>query len=372
LGRDKKKYQYEYIEEIIQVVSDRMACSVGLDRRVEKVMDCLNSGFNDNAVSVVGIYGVPGIGKSTLANRVSRFGGSIEFGKCCFLDKVSEYASEHGLVLLKQFLLFEISGHDNITMLDQKKIFLILEDIHDPKVLNVILELTTLFGYGSRVVITTQDKYLLHNCGIKRIYEVERLDNNEARQFLCLKVRNSVKFDLSYYSILERAAAYASGHPFILEAIGSHLSGKGVEECEKALDQYEMIQNHEIQEILQVSYNALGEFHQKMLSHIEIHHKERDLSQVEKNLFTIYGNCPKKDIRVLIDKGFLKINERRLVTLHCLTLAMVRYNASLENPCKRSRLSTNNLEENMEYSSKFSRLSKDTLEENIKVVKIAI
>lgn len=380
LDRARGIYEHQYIDEILQEVSKHVACSIGLDRRIEKVMDCLNSGSNDDRVRVVGIYGGPGLGKTTLARGVYHFGGGIEFDYCCFFDKVGKYVMKHGLVHLLRMLLYEIVGHHNSTMfenvdegmlstikhmLNQKKVFLILEDIHNSEVFKVIVQLTTFVGSGSRFIITTKDKYLLQLHGIERIYEVERLDNKEAFQFLNLKAFNSMNFKPSNLRILERAATYASGHPFVLEIIGSHLRGKGAEECESALGQYEMIPNHEIQKILQISFDALGKYRQRMLIRIVIQLQGRELGQVEDTLHKFYGVCPKIDIRVLLDKSFIKINELGQVTLHCLTLDMVRYNASLEYPRKHSRLPTDILEENMEYSCKRSRFSKDTLDENM-------
>lgn len=376
----KGKYEHQYIEEILQEVSKHLACSIGLDHRVEKVMCCLNYGSNDDGVCVVGIRGDPGFGKTTLAHGVYHFCGGIDFDCCFFFDNVGECLKKHGLVHLQQMLLSEIVGQHASTMfesldigisstikhmLKQKKVFLIIEDVHDSEVLRAIVELTTFFGSGSKVIITTQDKHLLELHGIEIIYEVEKLDKKEAFQLLSLKAFKSMNFKPNYLSILERAETYASGHPFLLEVIGSNLGGKDVEECEFVLGQYEMIPNHDIQKILQVSFHALGKHCQRMLINIANQPKEQELSLVEDTLYKMYGVCPKQDIRVLFDKAFIKSNELGQVKLHGLTRDMVRDNSPLEYPCKHSRLQKDILEENMDYPCKRSRSSKDTLEETV-------
>jgi hypothetical protein len=132
-------------------------------------------------------------------------------------------------------------------------------------------------------------------------------------------------------NILEGLEAFGSGNPFILEVIGSHLSGKSLEECESALRQYKQIPNGDIKKILQVSFDALEKFQQTLLIHIALHLKEQELAMVEDMLHCKYGVCPKNDTRVLLKKSLIKINENGQVILHGLTQDIVRENIPLED-----------------------------------------
>ncbi|KAK2407429.1 disease resistance protein RUN1 [Trifolium repens] len=345
IERAKGIYEFQYIYDIIQEVSKHVACSIGLDYRVEKVMRFLTFDSDNDRVCVVGICGAPGIGKTTLARGVYHFHGSVQYDCYWFFDNVGEYLKKHRLVHLQKMLLSEIVGHHNNTMfesvdegmptaiqhmLNQKKVFLILEDVHDSEVLNAIVKLTTFFGFGSKVIITTSDKCFLERHGISKIYEVERMNKEEAFQLLNLKAFDSMNVSPCYMTILEGLETYASGHPFILEVIGSYLSGKSIEECESALHRYKQIPNGDIKKILQVSFDALEKIQQNMLIHIALHLREKELAIVEDLLLCKYGECPKADTRVLLKKSLIKINENGQVILHDLTQDMVRDNVPPE------------------------------------------
>jgi hypothetical protein len=216
-------------------------------------------------------------------------------------------------------------------MLNQMKVFLILEEVHDLEGLKAIVELITFLGSGSKVVITSGEKCFLQSHGIKEIYEVERMNKSEALQLLNFKVFCSKTFNTCHMNILEGLEAFGSGNPFILEVIGSHLSGKSLEECESALRQYKQIPNGDIKKILQVSFDALEKLQQKMLIHIALHLNEQKLAIVEESLHRKYGNCLKDHTRALLKKSLLKINEDGRVILHNLTQDMVRENTPLED-----------------------------------------
>nr|WIL60060.1 nodulation protein [Melilotus officinalis] len=266
LGKDEA----EYIEEIYQNLSEHVVCTVGLHHRALKVMGHLNSG-PDVGVCITGIYGGPGIGKSTVARRVHHC-SSKEFSYHHFIDKAGEHIKTHGLESIVSKLVGDNNFDSKLINVKQKKFFLTFEDIDDPEPLKNIIQLTNMLGCGSKVVITTKDYHLLQRYGIERIYKVEAFNIDEAYELLSLKFLKSKQIHVSNVSIVKRAATFASNLPLLLEVIGSNMAGKGKRDCELLLAEYKKIRDEEtedillIKKILRVSFNTLEECAQKKVN----------------------------------------------------------------------------------------------------------
>ena len=72
---------------------------------MEKLESCLNLGSND--VRIIGIWGMGGIGKTTLTRVVFDM-VSNKFEGCCFLANVRGDCEKDGLVRLQQKLILQI------------------------------------------------------------------------------------------------------------------------------------------------------------------------------------------------------------------------------------------------------------------------
>jgi hypothetical protein len=202
----------------------------------------------------------------------------------------------------------------------QKKVLLVLDDVHEPKQLQVLAAGLDWFGPGSRVIITTRDKQLLACHGIEKVYEIDKLNEKEALELLRWNAFKNNEVNSNFDGILYRAVTYASGLPLALDVVGSNLFGKNIAECKSSLYQYERIPIKKIQEILKVSFDALEEDEQNVFLDIACCFNGYELKELVDILHAHYGNSMKYQISVLLEKSLIKINQfpEFYLTLHAL------------------------------------------------------
>ena len=144
-------YESHFIQEIVNEISDAKLNQtplyvaeypIGINSHVEAIKSLLDIGLDK--VCVVGIYGLPGVGKTTIAKAVynkivKHFDGSS------FLMNVREnLGTDAGISTLQEQLLNDILGDGNwrvgnkfkgISLIEErlrsKKVFLILDDVDD-------------------------------------------------------------------------------------------------------------------------------------------------------------------------------------------------------------------------------------------------
>ncbi|KAK7268630.1 hypothetical protein RIF29_21332 [Crotalaria pallida] len=257
---DTYRYEYEFVGDIVQEVSKRINRTllhvadypIRVKYRVQEVNLLLD--FESNkGVGMVGIYGIEGIGKTTLARAVYN---SIadQFESLCFLADIRESLTKHELEQLQERLLYESIGEKDIKLwnvnkgipiiksrLSSRKVLLILDDINKSEQLKALAGELDWFGPGSRIIVTTRNQDLLRRFGIARTYEVESLSYKEARElFSWHAFKKKELLNPDFLNILDRVLRYCKGRPRYLETISSDLFGKTVWECFSTLRNLEI------------------------------------------------------------------------------------------------------------------------------------
>jgi len=336
------KLNHEYENEL--------TCKLIVNENYWTIQSLIN--FDSTKVNVIGLWGMGGIGKTTLATAMfQRF--SLKYEGSCFLNKVTEVSKRHGVDYTCNKLLSKLLKEDLdidtpnvipamiLRRLKRMKSFIVLDDVHNLELLqNLIGVEHSWLGAGSMVIVTTRDKHVLISAGIDKIYEVKKMDSQQSLQLFCLKAFDKVLPMERYVELSNRAIEYANGNPLALEVLGSSLRCKSEVEWNCALAKLKEIPNAKIDSILRWSYNELDDKEKNIFLDIAF-----IFNGYERNILTKILNCcgffAVIGISHILEKALIRIDFENCIQMHGLIQEMgkqVVREESLKNPGQRSRL----------------------------------
>ncbi|KAH9783049.1 Disease resistance-like protein DSC1 [Citrus sinensis] len=362
-GHESTKIRPEamLVEVIVKDILKKLECTsmssdsskglVGLSSRIECIKSLLCTGLPD--VRIVGIWGMGGIGKTTIVkalfNQISN-----EFEGKCFIENVREEIENGvGLVHLHKqvvsLLLGERleTGGPNIPAyalerLRRTKVFMVLDDVSEFEQLKYLVGWLDGFCPGSRIVVTTRDKQVLRKQGVKdeHVYEVERLNEDEGLE-LFYKYAFRQNHRPEHLTVLsKKAVRYAEGNPLALEVLGSSLQQKSKQDWENVLDNLKQISGaSRIYKLLRISYEELTFEEKSIFLDIACFFKGEGKDRVLMLLHDRQYNVTQA-LSVLIDKSLIIEHNNRL-HMHELLQEMgqeIVRQEDIKKPGKRSRL----------------------------------
>nr|XP_023874309.1 disease resistance-like protein DSC1 [Quercus suber] len=312
----------------------------------------LDIGSND--VHMLGMYGLGGVGKTTVAKAVYNkiF---YNFERSFFLENVREKSGTFdGIIQLQEILLCEALGNRQLkvcseskrtiaieNILRNKRILLILDDVDKSDQIEILIGGCDWFASGSRIIITTRDKHLLHAFRIcHSTYMVNELGDHEALELFSMHAFQKNKPEEDYLELTNQVICYAKGIPLALSIIGANLHGRSEMEWKSTLDKYERIPDKDIQKVLQVSYQGLDDTEQNIFLDLACFFK----GHFKDYVVDILNSCelyPVIGIRKLIDKCLINVDRFNKLWMHDLLQQMGKEIVRQESPEKpelRSRL----------------------------------
>ncbi|KEH18376.1 TIR-NBS-LRR class disease resistance protein [Medicago truncatula] len=308
--------------------------------------------FDSTEVQIIGLWGMGGIGKTTLATAMFQR-VSFKYDGSCFFEKVTEVSKSHGINYTCNKLLCKLLKEDlDIDTpklissmirrrLKSMKSFIVLDDVHNSELLqNLIGVGHGWLGSGSTVIVTTRDKHVLISGGIKTIYEVKKMNSRNSLRIFSLNAFDKVSPKDGYVELSKRAIDYARGNPLALKVLGSLLRCKSEKEWDCALDKLKKMPNNEIDSIFRMSFNELDKTEQNIFLDIACFFKGQERNSITK-ILNECGFFADIGISHLLDKALVRVDSENCIQMHGLIQEMGKQivrEESLKNPGQRSRL----------------------------------
>ena len=306
---------------------------VGIYSQLVELVSCLALGSKD--VLFIGIWGMGGMGKTTLA-RVVYHMVSKEFEARGFIEDVREKFEKYGCVPLQQKIINEVLMEKNLKIEEEfdgvlkiknrlchKRVLLVLDNVYKVKQLKMLARECNWFGPGSRIIITTRDVHVLEEHRVDEIYEVKGLNDEDSLQLFCLKVFGKKHVLDDYVELSNHFLNYASGLPLALEVLGSFLFGKSIVEWKIALERLQEFPDEEILRVLKISFDGLQKPEKEIFLHIACFFNNQKKNYVLE-ILDILGLYPIIGLKELTNKSLLKIMDNDVVWMHDLLEEMGR------------------------------------------------
>ncbi|MED6225503.1 hypothetical protein PIB30_094375 [Stylosanthes scabra] len=281
-------------ELLIPKLPSSMKNLAGIESRMKQVISQIGLGFND--VRYIAIWGLGGIGKTTIARAVFETIRS-RFEVSCFVADVRQHFEKQGISgvqkqLLKQMKIISsdadyIDKYDGSitiqTSFHGKKVLIVLDDVSHEDQLESFTE-KDWFGPGSRIIITTRNKEVLKQQERHETYNVTGLVESEAFNLFCSKAFKQPEPLEGFWDLSKEVVDYCSGLPLALKVLGSYLKDRPIAIWHSAIQKIKSSSHSDIIDVLKISYDGLDSMEKNIFLDIACFFKGYEKEEVIKIL----------------------------------------------------------------------------------------
>nr|XP_043636324.1 TMV resistance protein N-like [Erigeron canadensis] len=315
---------------------------VGMATRLQALESELEIG--SGGVRMVGIWGVGGGGKTTLATSLY-MKLSANFHGCCLIENIREESKQqNGLRKLQGRILSTIFkkeievqsvaiGKQKIKhMLCSRNVLVVLDDVDNLEQLEALAGSTNWFGDGSRIIITTRDEHVLTAPRRKiKVCPVRLLSEEEASRLFRKTAYHEDSPVEDYDKLSLRVIKYVNGLPLALKVIGSFLNDKDKKGWLSALDKLKETPNPTVTDQLKISFDGLEPYEKELFLDIACFFRGRSKEEAMK-ILDACGFHPRIGVTVLIKKSLITISKYGKFEMHDLIQEMGHHIVRGEDP----------------------------------------
>ncbi|PWA38040.1 NB-ARC domains-containing protein [Artemisia annua] len=331
-------YEFKFIDciskEILQKLCDGPLhvgdYLVGIDFHFDKLN--LSRFVGSDKVNMIGICGISGIGKTTVAKAIYNL-MYIHFEGSCFCEDVRK---QQDLTQVQMQLIDNIMNTRALRissvgqgimvikkMMSSKPILLVFDDVDDHEQLEALAGSTSWFFPGSLIIFTGKDKQLLRSHRVDEIHDINFLDEDKSLELFYFFAFEEKNPSTCFKEVSEKVVKYVQGHPLALKVLGRFLYGKTVGEWESELERLKVYPNEQIERVLRLSYDGLNLQQQNILLDIAC----LFIGENKEFVASILDGCnffADTNMRVLVDKSLITISSNMSLQMHDLIQALAR------------------------------------------------
>lgn len=337
INRFESKFIDSISREILKKLSDGPLDVgenlVGIDIHLDKLD--LSRFIGSDKVNMIGLCGISGIGKTTLAKAIYNL-MYVHFEGSCFCEDVKEVTKRQGLIQVQLHMIGKIMKIEDLKipsvgegimvikkMMSSRPILLVLDDVDDHEQLEALAGSPTWFCAGSLIIFTGKEKQLLRSHRVDEIHEMGNLGKCEALELFSLYAfgKRHPRDDFAKFAF--QIVNYLQGHPLALKVFGRLLCEKSVDVWKGQLVRLQTYPNSDILKKLRPSFDSLESDEKRMFLDIACafigENKDFAASVLDSS------NCSTSNIEVLVDKFLLAVSPSNMsLQMHELIQCMAR------------------------------------------------
>ncbi|GLJ14936.1 hypothetical protein SUGI_0243760 [Cryptomeria japonica] len=227
----------------------------------------------EKRVKIVGIFGLGGSGKTTLAKKIFNTNRSA-YNASCFLYDVRESDAKDKLHILQSKLLKDLfNKEEEFQHIDEgtqllkdslgragsdKRFLIILDDIdHHDQLRDLLFQ--DLLCPGSLVIVTTRDEGVLMAAHISHRYKMKTMYGNHATELFRRHAFRGNAPTFPCGQLVEKFVEFCGGLPLSLKVLGTHVCGRDENYWKLELEKVGNIHPNEVMQCLKISFDSLEE-----------------------------------------------------------------------------------------------------------------